>query len=197
MNKNELKNFNNNSINNNGNQTQIYTKMKTTITLKKNDENLTSYLLRCILLIFVLNTSIVLGQSSSCNAELKVEKDRNTRSTPQDGTFYAMVLTNKGNATDVFHLSALNLTDCTNTDGSDGEKNVKLDPVFLDSNRNPITEISVSRGQTVSFFVHILVPANTPYNKWNCTQITAKPKLCNNYQVNTILHTLVINPNEQ
>ncbi len=170
--------------------------MKTT-NLRKNDKNFTSYMLRCILLIFVLNTSIVLGQSSSCNAEVKVEKDRNTRSTPQDGTYYAMVLSNKGNSNDVFRLTALTVNStCANTDGSDTAKNVNLNPVFLDANRNPITEISVNRGQTVSFFVHMLVPTNTPFDKWNCTQVIAKPRSCNNYEASTILHTLVINPNE-
>ena len=49
--------------------------MKTT-TLKKNYTTFTSYLLRCIILFFVLNTSIVLGQSNSCSAELKVENER-------------------------------------------------------------------------------------------------------------------------
>lgn len=193
MNKNELQNFDDNSKNNNENQTLIYNKMKTT-TLRKNDKNFTSYILRCMLLIFVLNSSIALGQ---CNAEIKVEKDRNIRSTPQDGTYYAMILTNKGNANDLFSLSASSLNSgCANPDGSTTDKNVKLNPVFLDSNRNPITEISVNKGQTVPFFVHILVPANTPYNKWNCTQIIAKPRSCNNYETSTILHTLVINPNE-
>lgn len=171
--------------------------MKTTTNLRKIDVNFTSYLIRCIILIFVLNTATALGQSSSCNAEVKVEKDRNTRSTPQDGTYYAMLISNNGNANDVFRLSALNVNStCSNNDGSSAAKNVNLNPIFLDSNRNPITEISVNRGQTVSFFVHMLVPANTEINRWNCTQIIAKPRLCNNYQVSTILHTLVINPNE-
>ena len=146
---------------------------------------------------FVSNTSIVLGQSNSCNAELKVEKDRNTRSTPQEGTYYAMVLSNNGSSNDVFRLTALTVNStCANTDGSDNGKNVKLNPVFLDTNRNPISEISVNRGATVSFFVRMLVPINTPVNKWNCTQVIAKPRSCSNYEASTILHTLVINPNE-
>lgn len=171
--------------------------MKTTTNFRKIDKNFTSYLLRCIILIFVLNTVTVLGQSNSCSALLKVEKDRNTRSTPQDGTYYTMLISNNGSATDVFRLSALNVNStCANTDGSDTTKNVKLNPLFLDANRNPITEISVNPGQTVSFFVHIVVPINTPFNKWNCTQISAKSRLCNTYEVNTVLHTLVINPSE-
>jgi hypothetical protein len=170
--------------------------MKTT-TLRKIDKNFASYLLRCLLIIFVLNASFVLGQSSSCNAEIKVEKDRSTRSTPQDGTYFPMVLSNKGNSNDVFRLTAASINSgCANPDGSDVSKNVKLNPVFLDANRNPITEISVNKGQTVSFFVHMLVPANTAFNKWNCTQVTAKPRSCSNYETSTVLHTLVINPNE-
>ena len=171
--------------------------MKTTTNERKINENFTSYLLRCIILIFVLNTATVLGQSNSCNAEIKVEKDRNTRSTPQDGTYYAMLISNNGTASDVFRLSAVSVNStCINPDASTNIKNVKLNPVFLDANRNPITEISVGRGQTVSFFVRMLVPANTEINRWNCTQIVAKPTSCNNFQTSTILHTLVINPNE-
>jgi len=168
--------------------------MKTTTNLKKINQNFASYLLRCIILIFVLNTATALGQ---CNAEVKVEKDRNIRSTPQDGTYYAMLISNNGTSNDVFRLSAVSVnTTCANPDGSSTVKNVKLNPVFLDANRNPITEISVGRGQTVPFFVRMLVPANTEVNRWNCTQVVAKPTLCNSYQTSTILHTLVINPNE-
>lgn len=171
--------------------------MKTTANLRKINGNFTSYLLRCIILIFVLNTSIALAQSSSCSALLKVEKDRNTRSTPSDGTYYSMLISNNGTANDVFRLSALNVNStCANTDGSDTSKNVKLNPVFLDANRNPISEINVNRGQTVSFYVRMLVPANTQVNRWSCIQVVAKPSLCSSYETSTILHTLVINPSE-
>ncbi len=170
--------------------------MKTTIILKKKDTNLSSFVSRFIILIIVFNTVIVLGQSNSCIAELKVEKDRNTRSTPADGTYYAMLISNKGNSAQVFSLSSLNITNCSNSDGSSSEKNVNLESVFLDKNRNLIKKISVKSGETISFFVHILVPSNTPFDKWCCTQITANSISCENYKVDTILHTLFINPND-
>ena len=83
-------------------------------------------------IIVMLTTTITFGQSNSCNAELKVEKDRNIRSTPLDGTYYSMVITNTASSTDTFSLTALNINStCANTDGSSSADNVNIEGNFF------------------------------------------------------------------
>lgn len=169
--------------------------MKTNTTLHRFDTKISTTISKFILILLVLSSAVAVGQTK-CTADLRVEKDRNTRSTPTDGTYYSMQISNTGKAVDVYSLSAMNLTDCSNSDGSSSAKNVSLTAVILDKNLKPIDELKVNPGETMLFFVHMLVPKGTPFDKWNCTQITAKSKMCTTYKVHTILHTLVINPSE-
>ncbi len=152
-------------------------------------------ILKATLLLFAFNATTV---SAQCSASLKVDQDRNTRSTPHAGTYYAMVITNKGKAADTFSLSTVNVNaTAQNSDGSSTAKNVVLNVEFLDKGLKPIRDIKVNPGETVSFFAHILVPKETPFDRWSLAQVVAKSKNCSNYKVDTILHTLVINANEK
>jgi hypothetical protein len=149
------------------------------------------------IIFLVLCTAISFAQSGSCSATLQVEKDRNTRSTPAAGTYYTMIISNTGMSNTTYTLSSSNVnSSCANNDGSSNSNNVNLTANFVDINLNPISEISLSSGQTVSFLVNIKVPVGTTLSKWNCTQITATSTSCSNYKVNTILHTLVSDPNQ-
>lgn len=182
--------------------------MKTNINQNNDAENFTTYLSKLnqlysmkitatLLLLFVFSTTITVGQSGSCSADLRVEKNRTNRSTPADGTYYSMVISNKGRTVDTFSLSSLNVnTTSSNPDKSSTVKNVILNVEFLDKQFKSINEIKVNPGETISFLAHILVPKGTPFDKWSCTQVVAKSRTCSNYKVDTILHTLVINVNE-
>ena len=146
-------------------------------------------------LLFCLFTGISFAQSGSCNATLIVENNGNVRSTPLDGTYYAMVLTNNSSSTDTFILASKNINlSCANTDGSPNSGNVSINAFFIDSEKNPISEITLNAGQSVNFYVHITVPNGTTVDKWSCNLITATPKNCSNYSADTVLHTYVINP---
>jgi hypothetical protein len=149
------------------------------------------------IIFLMLCTAISFAQSGSCSATLQVEKDRNTRSTPPGGTYYTMIISNTGMSNTTYTLSSSNVnSSCANNDGSSNSDNVNLTANFVDINLNPISEISLSSGQTVSFLVNIQVPVGTTLSKWNCTQITATSTSCSNYKVDTILHTLVSDPNQ-
>lgn len=164
--------------------------MRTSTNLKKAD-----IFKAALSLLFVLNATVT---SAQCNANLKVNQDRNVRSTQLNGTYYKMEITNKGQSADTFVLSTVNANATTqNNDGSSNAKNVVLNVEFLDSNQKRISEIKVSPGETVKFFAHILVPSGTPYNRWSSTQVVAKSRTCSNYKVDTLLRTLVINANEE
>ncbi|KQB39790.1 hypothetical protein RC62_1484 [Flavobacterium aquidurense] len=147
----------------------------------------------CLSLFLV--TTISFAQSVSCNATLVVENNGNIRSTPLEGTYYAMILTNNSSSTDTFILSNKNInSSCTNTDGSSTTGNVTISTDFIDSERNSLNEITLNPGQSKSFYIHVTVPAGTSIQKWSCDQITATSKNCINYTVDTVLHTYIINP---
>lgn len=144
--------------------------------------------------LFCLALNISFAQSG-CNATLIVENNGNIRSTPLDGTYYAMVLTNNGSSTDTYLLASKNInSSCSNTDDSPATSNVFINAAFIDSEKNSISEITLNAGQTMNFYVHIAVPVGTTVEKWSCNQITATSKNCTNYSVDTVLHTYVINP---
>lgn len=148
------------------------------------------------MLILVFNTSVAFGQSGSCSANLKVEKDRNTRSTPLDGTYYSMVITNTSGASSVFLITP-NDSDMADKPINGGNTSIpKLQASILDSDLNPIDRISLSSGQSVNFLVHISVPSGIAYSRTYDTTIVAKSLSCSNYSTNTVLHTFVMNPNE-
>lgn len=151
-----------------------------------------------IFMVLVVFTTISsFGQSGTCSADFGVEKDRNVRSVPPDGTYYKMIITNNGDATDTYSFSTKNINKtCANNDGSSTINNVNLNFAFLDANMQPINEVVLEEGQSFDFLVYVTVPTGTAVNKWNCTLVTAQSKSCSNYNVDATLHTFVINPND-
>ncbi|MBL0738374.1 hypothetical protein JI750_15870 [Flavobacterium sp. GN10] len=146
-------------------------------------------------LLFLFVATISSAQSGSCNATLIVENNGNIRSTPLDGTYYSMVLTNNSSSADTFVLSSKNInSSCTNTDGSSASGNVSINTDFINSSRNSLSEITLSAGESANFYIHITIPAGTSIQKWSCNEITATSKNCTNYSVATVLHTYIINP---
>lgn len=160
-------------------------------------ENFDVTSLTVIVLFLLLNSLSSFGQTS-CQADFNVYKGRNIRSVPLDGTYYTMVITNKGTTRNIYSLSAKNINaTCANTDGSSSVGNVNINSTFLDWDRNAISQVEIGAGQSVKFLVRITVPPGTSINKWCCTQISASSNDCSNYRVSTVLHTLVINPSEE
>lgn len=160
-------------------------------------QQILSLSIKRVALILVLFTSITFGQTNNCKAILIVENNGNIRSTPLDGTYYSMIITNTGNSSDTYSLSSINVnSSCSNDDGSSTVNNVLINADIIDSNRNPINEITLNSGESVNFYVHITIPLGTIINKWSCTQIIAKSKSCTNYKVDSVLHTFVINPSK-
>ncbi|MDA6071824.1 hypothetical protein NJT12_19545 [Flavobacterium sp. AC] len=146
-------------------------------------------------ILFCLISSISLAQSGSCNGTLVVENDGNIRSTPPDGTYYSMVLTNNSSSTDTFVFSSKNINaSCANTDGTSTANNVIINTDFIDSERNSLSEITLNAGQSINFYIHITLPSGTTLQKWSCNQVTATSTNCADYSFNTVLHTYIINP---
>lgn len=169
--------------------------MKTKLTLPSATVFICKLKFKLLTFFFLLNSVFTFAQP--CNANLDVAKNRNIRSTTNEGTYYKMSITNNGLSDDEYSLSSLNINNiCTNTDGSSTATNVALNISFEDNNFNPITEIIIGPGKTLTFLAHITVPIGTPFDRWCCMQVTAASNICPSYKVNTVLHTLVINSND-
>ncbi|MGL2994458.1 hypothetical protein [Flavobacterium sp. TSSA_36] len=178
--------------------------MKATTTLKKmpvptsSKNDIIFNLKNCFLLLLFLLLSIVntaFGQNS-CKATLIVQDNGYVDSASAEGVVYKMILTNNGFETDSYILSSVNInSNCKNPDDSSIAKNVLLSTIFLDSNQNQITEITVAAGESISFTAKLTIPLGTMLERWSCNQIIAASTTCTYFKVNSILHTYVLNPN--
>ena len=147
-------------------------------------------------LIVLLFCSTIYSQQNNCSATLNAEKNRNSRSIPPDGTFYKMQITNTSLFVNSYIIVAENNNNNSeNIDKSSTSSNVNLTFKLLDENKNSIDKVKLNPGETLFFLVHAEVPSGTNYNKWCNTQIIAKSISCSNYEVETVLHTLVISSN--
>ncbi len=137
------------------------------------------------------------GQSSTCKVVLKAEKDRNSRSTTQTGTYYKMIITNSGESKNTFELSYVNInSNCSNEDGTSTASNIDLNLEFLDLNLSPLYQLSLNKGETITFLAHVIVPNGTIPNKWCCSKVIAKSNNCSNYSIDSVLHTLLVSSEE-
>lgn len=170
--------------------------MKTKLTNLPNKLVFISKLKYKLIFIFLfLSTSTIFAQT--CAADFDVLKGRKSRSTTAIGTYYKMIITNKGTSNDVYTLSSSNINGtCSNSDNSSTSNNVILNVTFTDNNLNPITSISVNSGETLTFLVHVTIPIGTPIDRWSCSQINASSSICSSYKVTTTIHTLLINSND-
>ncbi|CAM3088235.1 hypothetical protein [Flavobacterium frigoris] len=172
--------------------------METNSTQTTNKTTKISIIKIALLSLFLLGFTYSYSQSNSCNATLKVEKDRNIQSSSSTaGSYYVMILTNNSSFSENFSLNTFNVNStCSNNDGTNTSSNVNLETSFFDINQQPISQIIISSGQSVNFLVKVSVPIGTDFDKWCCTQIIAESSNCPNYKVTTVVHTQVINPNE-
>ena len=150
-----------------------------------------------LLMFFVFGSVNLFGQSNNCDAEIGVLQNRNTRSVTPSGTYYKMILTNNSLSSDTYIFTSEDINQsCTNTDGSSTANNVILNYSFLDFNQSPISEVVLKPGESFKFLVFVTVPIGTVINSWSCANIIGASKTCDNYSVNTILHTRVIDPSQ-
>lgn len=159
-------------------------------------KNINSILFNIIfLMLFSYNSE---AQLKKCKAKLQVENNRNSRSVTPRGTQYLLQISNESTLIATYSLYATNINNsCSNNDGSATSNNVNLYVTFSDLDSNPISSITVNSGETKQFLVKMKSPPGTPYKRWNCTQINADSRDCSNYSISTVLHTFVINSNEE
>lgn len=147
---------------------------------------------------FFLMFSTTIFSQNGCKATLVVEKNNNISTINKGSIYYALVLTNTGNQSDSFSVSAINTNgSCNNNDQSDSSLNVNLSFSFLDKNLTPInTPITLSANESILFYAKVDKPISTNVKRWNCTRIEAQSSNCSNYKTQTDVQTFVLDPNE-
>ena len=150
---------------------------------------------KLITLLFFFTISFI-GTSvfaQNCNAELVVEKNRNTRSANEDGAAFSLVLTNNSSITTSYIITTINLKEsCANKNRKTSLSNVNLNIVIQGN-----TQISLGAGQSYNFKIHVNVPTGTPYYRWSCIEVQAKSDECNSISANTLLKVYVPDPTEE
>ena len=161
----------------------------------KRNSTLNRVTLVITLLIF---SSTVLSAQSNCGVKLSANKNRNAKSIPVVGAVFRMVISNTGNATDTFILSARDINSlCSNLDGSSNEYNFAINSEFLDFDKNKITSITLNAGETTNFLVSVSIPEGTSFNTWSCLEIIASSTRCNGISSATVLHSKLIDTQQE
>ncbi len=150
---------------------------------------------KLITLLFFFTISFI-GTSvfaQNCNAELVVEKNRNTRSANEDGAAFSLVLTNNSSITTTYNITTINLEkSCANKNRRTSLSNVNLNIVIQGN-----TQISLGAGQSYNFKIQVSVPIGTPYYRWSCIEVQAKSDACKSISANTLLKVYVPDPTEE
>lgn len=152
------------------------------------------------ILLFVASflMSATLFSQDNCDIEFGAKKNRNSKNVSIHGSAYRMVMTNNGDAADIYTLSVKDINgSCENPDGSSSSANVVLGYEFLDANNNKITSISINPGETVNFLVSVIVPNTGTVGRWSCVEIVASSSNCSDYSSGAILQSKVISPNQE
>lgn len=158
----------------------------------------TPFLKFIIIYIFLFTFSGSVFAQFGCKATLVVDKNANIGTLNNGSIYYPLVLSNTGNQSDSFTISAVNINgSCKNNDLSDSSLNVNLSFTFLDKNLNLIQgPISLLVNESILFYVKVDKPTGTNVKRWNCTQIEAKSSNCSDYKTQTDIQTFVLDPNE-
>ena len=145
--------------------------------------------------LFLASTSSY-SQIKNCQAKIIVEENGNVDSISENGLLYTIILTNTGTTSDRYIITSINVnSNSKNPDNSTTNTNVVLNIIFLDADKNEITEIIVNPGQSISFFSKLTIPVGTDFSKWSSNQIVATSTNCTSYRVDTVLHSYILNPN--
>ncbi len=145
--------------------------------------------------LFMFATSF--GFSQTCNAELAVEKNRNSKSVSEKGAIYKMVLTNNSSRAESFSIKTTHLkTSCANKHFKQSVPNANLDLVVLATDRlsEVPSKIALEPGQSYKFSIKVSSNKTTPINSWGCIEVNAIADSCKASAASTVLKSYVPDP---
>ena len=133
----------------------------------------------------------------SCSAVLKVAKNRNSKYIDKGSVNFSVTLTNTSDNTSTYVLSTKILKEaCGNMTSNTSSKNNIDFNVSLQTN-SPKNEITLKREQTHKFVITVEIPKDTPYDIWNCIEVIAKSKDCEDSDsAKTVISVYVIDPSK-
>jgi len=129
--------------------------------------------------------------AQSCNAELVVEKGRDSRSITQgDPTVYTLLLTNTSSGANEYTIvTKYNSNSCESSNKKAGFSNVTLNAQVLDIdnvkksakniNRKSTNKIRLKSGESYKFYVEVSTADKVKDNVWSCTEVLAIGTKCN------------------
>jgi len=139
--------------------------------MKPHTMQLSIYLTVC----FVLAT--ITGHSQNCDTELKVYKDRDSRSiSPDDGTTFRLMLSNHLSRPQTYFL-AVNSGDNACSDQLTFKNSAALD-TEIRSNQGQVESLIVPAASTEEIFVSVSRGSATLVNKWYCLDLTVSSQTC-------------------
>lgn len=151
-----------------------------------------SFNLFCIFLIHSFSFA-----QGNCQATLEVSKNRNSRSSTTNGTYFKLTLTNVSVIADTYDLTYINNSNTCSSGTENQIGNVNLNIQFENLNFNSLSKIVLQPNESIEFYAHIIIPLGTPINKWCCSEIIATSNNCSSYQIITDIHTYVITTNNE
>jgi uncharacterized membrane protein len=139
--------------------------------MKPHTMQLSIYLTVCLVL------AAITGHSQSCDTELKVYKDRDSRSiSPDDGTTFRLTLSNNLNRAQTYSLE-VNSGDNECRDGQTVKTSEVLD-AKMRTNQGQIESVIVPAASAKDFFVSVSRGSAKSVNSWYCVDLTISSETC-------------------
>jgi hypothetical protein len=167
-------------------------KMKKYLSLRESYKSSNSVNLKIIGISLILIFISVLNSFSknNCGGNLTAEFNRTIKTILNSEVTYTLLLKNTDIVTHEYLLKNIN-DNVSNPDGLIAEPRVTMNSVLLDSAMNILTKITLVPGGQIKFFLKLVVPENTSFDTWNCTEVLAEPEDCET----VTLELYTFNPN--
>jgi hypothetical protein len=130
-----------------------------------------------ILLVFVFTSVLSSFSQNNCGGNLSAEFKRTIKTITDSKATFTLLLKNTDLVTHEYTFKNIN-DNVSNPDGLKAEPKVSMNSVLLDTTMSVLTKISLAPGEQTKFFLRLTLPEKTPFDSWNCTQVTAETIGC-------------------
>jgi len=154
----------------------------------------------CMFMILVSFFNFSDAYAQSCNSELKVSKNRDSRSaSANDPTQFQLELTNNTSSVQSYQIEVIRYEGAFMVDGKAPNllsSNASLDTsVYYNNVQN--NTITVPAASKVVFLTSVSVPSGTPVNRWGGLEVKAINSACPDGLVSTLLKLYVTDSSEE
>lgn len=132
-----------------------------------------------VVILFFASTMFSVAQNN-CNINLRAENNRTIKTIRSSEYTYTLYLENLDQVSHNIVLSGYNHNEgCENPGQLQMDSKVSLSIFLLDQDSNIISDIfQLGAGQKIKFYLKLVVPENTPFESWNCTEVLVEAVNC-------------------